>query len=602
MIVSAVKETFTEILSRLNEVEQKQEWYNISTMGNIEEIDRLASDTAGILTLYYKEQIQSIENTSKLTGINPYNDQLKWIKDVFMDVRAETAEEIPVVIVADYITAWMIDALKVDRKEIKPDKPLPQQLWYLVAKKNLIEQGTSNKVSDVVRVEAGQQKIPLINKKKNIEREESPIFVQLHYLIGCVSIVGLNGEVYQSPVSKRSTEEDFKDLDIFGYVYVSPFSSDENILKSIVTERKMKLAARNNQNDILTKLSEIEQYAKVFIHQGMERASESYITKEKANQIAQVLREQKMFVNATDLKAELDKARKVIGFSVDVLKEDIQKKVEFYQTSINAAHEQIQQESEKNRKTIEKDNAQRYNQAISKLSQELKEMKTDLETIIKQRMDGIEAEMRTKTKEILTISKAAKDQADQTLIEATKAAQASEQSAKKSEENMIYSQQLVQSTEQRRQELRSVADKCENMVKATTTEQKDLFERKVSEIHTRVQKDLDHAKQVTTELVANAKESARAAQEAMSTAKELTTATKQQLEIQKIESKKIVSEAQEARRQSERSADISREVEKQAKRAVDETTAQLSKVNDMYKKAQDALHKLEKLEKKLESK
>jgi hypothetical protein len=75
-----------------------------------------------------------------------------------------------------------------------------------------------------------------------------------------------------------------------------------------------------------------------------------------------------------DVKAELDKARKVVGFTVDALKEDIQKKVEFYQTSINAAHEQIQQESAQNRKTMENDNEERYNQAINTLSQQLKEM------------------------------------------------------------------------------------------------------------------------------------------------------------------------------------------------------------------------------------
>jgi hypothetical protein len=320
------------------------------------------------MTLYYKEQIQSIDMSCKITGTSPYNDQLHWIRDVFINISDETAEESPIIIVADYVTAWIIHALKADRKEIKLDKPLPQQLWYLVAKKNPIERGSSNEASDVVSVKAGQRKIPLEKKKKN---KDSPVYVQLRYLIGCVLIVGLTGEIYQYSVS---LEQDFDDLDVFGYVYVSPFSSDENILQSIVTERKMQLAIRNDQNDIITKLDEIKQLAKVFNLEGMERASRSYINKDTINQVAKVLYEQKKFANVLDVKAELDKARKVVGFTVDALKEDIQKKVEFYQTSINAAHEQIQQESAQNRKTMENDNEERYNQAINTLSQQLKEM------------------------------------------------------------------------------------------------------------------------------------------------------------------------------------------------------------------------------------
>jgi hypothetical protein len=594
--VSAVKETLSNILSKLNQKKQKQEWYNISTIGTIVEINRLASDTSGFMTLYYKEQIQSIDMSCKITGTSPFNDQFRWIRDIFVNISDETAEEIPaVIIVADYVTAWIIHALKADRKEIKLDKPLSQQLWYLVAKKNPIEQGSSNEAFDVVSVNAGQQKIPLKKKKKN---EDSPVYVQLRYLIGCVSIVGLTGEIYQY---SGSLEQDFDDLDIFGYVYVSLFSSDENILQSIVTQRKMQLAMRNDQNDIITKLDEIKQLGKVFNLEGMERASQSYINKDTINQVAQVLHEQKKFANVSDVKAELDKTRKVIGFTVDALKEDIQKKVEFYQTSINAAHEQIQQESAKNRKTMENDNEERYNQAINKLSQQLKEMKINLEEKINQRMNTIEAEMRNKTEEILAISKAAKDHSDHALIQATQSAQASEKSAKSSEENTKYSQQLVQSTEQRRQELQLVINKCEQRVETTITELKNSFEQNVSGIRARFEKELDNAKRVTTELTANAKESSKAAQDAMSSARDLTKMTKEQLQIQKTESKKILSDAQEARRESERSADFSKEAEKQARRAVDTNTTELNKLTATYRKMQETIQRLEKLEKRNES-
>ncbi|CAF1342571.1 unnamed protein product [Adineta steineri] len=602
VIVSAVKETLADILSKLNQTEQKQEWYNISTIGTVGEIKRLASDTAGFMTLYYKEQIQSIDTSCKITGTSPYNDQFQWIKDVFINIPGETAEEIPVIVVADYVTAWIIHALKVDRKEIKLDKPLPQQLWYLVAKKNIIEQRSSNEAFEIVSVKAGQQQIPLKKKKKNMNNEESPVYVQLRYLIGCVSVVGLTGEIYQYSVSlERSTEQNFDDLDIFGYVYASVFSSDENILQSIVTGRGMQLAMRNDQNDIITKLDEMKQLAKLFNFEEMERANQSCVSKDTINQVAQVLREQKTFANVSDVKAELNKVRKVIGFTVDTLKEDIQKKVEFYQTSINAAHEQIQQESTKNRKTMEHDNEERYNQAINKLSHQLKEMKMNLEEVINQRMNIIETEMRNKTEEILAISKAAKDHSDSALIQATQAARASEKSEKSSEENTKHSQQLVQSTEQRRQELQLFINQCEQKAQTTNTELKNSFEQNVLGIRTRFEKELDDNKRVTTELATNAKESSKAAQDAMSSARDLTKITKEELQIQKTESKKILSDAHEARRQSERSADFSKETEKQARRAVDTNTAELKKLTEMFKKMQETIQRLEKLEKKAES-
>ena len=603
VILSAVKETFAEILSKLNQIEQKQEWYNISTIGTIGEINRLASDTAGLMTLYYKEQIQSIDTSCKITGTNPFSDQFNWIKDVFINIPDESAEEIPIVIIADYITAWIIHVLKANRKEIKLDKPLPQQLWYLVAKTNPVEQETSNKVSDVVSVKAGQQKIPLKKKKKNINNEENTIYVQLRYLIGCTSIVGLKGEIYQYSISpEQLTKEDFDDMDVFGYVYISLFSSDENILQSIVTERKMNLAMRNDQNDIITKFEEIKQLATVLNLHEMEQASQSYITKDTIKQIAEVLRNQKTFVDASDVQGELDKARKVITFTVDALKEDIQKKTDFYQTSINAAHEQIQQESMKNRKTMEKDNEERYNQSINKLSQQLKEMKINLEEMINQRMTTIEAEMRIRTEEILAISKTAKDHSSDALIQAKQAAQASEKSAKSSEENTKYCQQLVQSTEQRRQELQSILDHCEQRIERTTAELKNSFEQNVLAIRSRFENELDHAQQVTIEMAAKTKESTKVAQDAMSNARDLTKITNEQLQIQKIESKKMLSAAQEAHRYSERSADVSKEAEKHARRAVDTNTTELNKLTEMFKKIQETIQRLEKLEKKIEPK
>ena len=571
-------------------------------MGSIEELERLASDTAGMMTLYYREQIQSIDTKEKIKGSNIFNDKIKWIKDVFVDVRPESSEEMAVVIVAEYITAWIIDALKAGKKEIKPSEPLPQQLWLAVAKKNPLDQGAIDKLSDVFGVGAGKQKIPLTMKKSNSKNEEIVVRVQLRYLIGCPSVVGDDGKLYQYPVPEDSTEEDLQDLNVFGYVYISPFSSDEKTLETIVSGRKLQPAKKNAQNDVLTKLVEIRELAEIYRPQGMEHASQSFITKETANHVAQVLREQKIFVDAKAVRDELDQARKTVDLSVDVLKEEIQKKVAYYQTSIDAAHEQIKEESAKNLTGIKKDNEERYSQALKKLLERHQESELRLEKKIDDRMADIQKEMQTKMTEIFGIVEEAKNQAVRALEQATASAQASERAAQEADKSAKHSQHLIDTTEQRRQELQSTANECKEQVTKTTAEQKEMFERNVTEIRTKIQKDFEQTKQAATESAVSAKESSKTAQEAISAARETVKLTKEELEVQKNESKKTLAEAKETRQESERSAQLSKEAEKSAKRGADDTAKALDKVNSMYEKMRDALERLEKLAKKIDSK
>lgn len=65
---AAIKAVLNPILSKLDGHKQKKEWHNISTLGNIDELGRIASDTAGLLTLYYREQIQLIDPMQKIEG------------------------------------------------------------------------------------------------------------------------------------------------------------------------------------------------------------------------------------------------------------------------------------------------------------------------------------------------------------------------------------------------------------------------------------------------------------------------------------------------------------------------------------------------------
>ena len=588
-------EASNDARSKMSDKEQKEESHTITTMGNIERVNRLASDTAGLMTLYYKEQIQSLESEYQVARISPYSDEFRWITNILIDVTDEKTKDSPPIIVADYITAWIIHALKVDRDQIRLDKPLPLQLWYLVAKKDPIRQTKSNKISSIVTTKSGEQYVPLANNSEGVEGDRTPIHLELHYFVGCVSIVGLKGEIYQYPFFNQSTENNFSDLDIFGYVYITPFTKDEKIVESIIKERGMIAATRNRDNDIITKVRDIEKLAKAFIPQGIDTASESYITKEIAKQVATLLRVQNTFVNGTDVKADLDEFQERIILDVDIFKEEIRGKIESCQTCVDAVHEQIQRESAKNREAIEKDNELRYNKAIGIVSAQMEEMKNELKTLIGQRMNEIEAAMLIKMEEISIMSKMDKDQCDQALNKAIQAAEASEISARASEQSHQCSEQVLQKAQIASQEMQSAIDQCQTLCATTIEEKEKSFERNISEISTRHINDLNHYRKLIKEASDDAKESAnetRGLKEMMA----------KQIEMHKAESRKLMSNVNETRRECERLTSICRETEKHAKQGLQTSTEEYDKVEQMFSELQRAIQRVENLERRYRSK
>ena len=136
-------------------------------MGNIEELRRIASDTAGLVTLYYREQIQSIDASQKIKGSNVVNDAISSLKHA-CDVRPESSEEMAVVMVAEYVTTWIIDELKLGRDKLDSSEPPPQQLWLSVARKDPLNQRKTTKLTDSIGISLGQQKISL--KIRNVLR------------------------------------------------------------------------------------------------------------------------------------------------------------------------------------------------------------------------------------------------------------------------------------------------------------------------------------------------------------------------------------------------------------------------------------------------
>ena len=598
------------MLSKIDEKKQKKEYDNISTFGNIEELGRIASDTASLLTLYYKEQIELIDTASKIKGSNFLNDKIKWIKDALIDVRPEEKEEMPVVIVAEYITAWIIEILRQGKKHLNVIEPLPQQLWFCIAKKDFVDQGKGTAVTDSLGGTAGRQRIPLKIQREN--SKEATIHVQLRYLIGCVSLVTNDGKIYQYPISRESAKEDLEDLELFGYVYITPFLNDEKLPQEIIDGRKLILAPRDADNNILTKLKDIEQYVQTFQTQG-DHTRESAITAETARQVAKVLRVEKSFVDPNDLKSTLDKSRQEIEISIDVLREDIQKKTDHYQASIEATNERLQNTISDALESLKRDNEKHYSNALQKLNEQLKRIEKNLENQVTERMNTIESQMKSECDTMRKIVETAKANSDQALKQTNEAAEASKRSAQHAEQAREDAKKLVESTEQRRQELQAVMDRCEASVKQTIAEQKQFCEQTISAVRTKVQQDFERTKASAEQASANAKESAEAAKGSAKAAQETQNDTRKQLDLQKDVTKRTISDAHEATRNSKQSADEAvrdskrsaneaSDANKRAGQAGDASTEARKRVDDMQKKFETALERLEKLSKKLETK
>ena len=304
-----IKAVLGPVLSKLDKNEQKKEWQNFSTLGNIEELRRIASDTAGLLALYYREQIQSI--------------------DSLQTINSNSCAAMAVVTVAEYVTTWIIDELKLGKQRINPTEPLPHQLWLCVARKDPIKQGKRGRRTQTAAMYTGHQPISL--KVKNCFGDYMIVPVQLRYLIGCVSVVSDDGSIYQYSVPADCSDNELTDLELFGYVYVTPFSSDEKAMQSIVEGRQLDLAKRDEQGNVLTRFDDIIEHAQTYaMQQDHEHASKSLITEETANQLADVIREQKIFANSDEVNEEMRKVREAIELNAEILREEIQEKTKFY--------------------------------------------------------------------------------------------------------------------------------------------------------------------------------------------------------------------------------------------------------------------------------
>ena len=561
MIGLALKPIIGTLVSKLNEREQKKEYYNISTYGNIEELNRLASDTAGLLTLYYKEQIESIDTENKIKGSNIFNDKIHWIKEKLIDTRPEDKEEMGVIIVAEYVTAWAMEALKSKKREPNSHDPLPQKLWFSVARRNCLIQSDKSAMTDILGSTAGRQKIP-------IKISGDIIYVQLRYLIGCVSVVTEDGEIYQYNITEESSKKDLDDLEIFGYVYVTPFLYADQSVQLILKERKLVHARRDDDGRILSKLKDIEKHVSSFQDQA-DQSRQSAIVTETARQVAEILHDQHTFVDPQEMKRIFDESQEAMKINYQAFQDMIEEKMISFQTTLNATGEQLQQDLLQAKRILAQTNDEQYQIISQKIDKQLKQVEKNVENQMMQRLNTIENQLQVECNEMRKIVTTAGINADEALRITTRAVNASEESAQHAEQARVDVMKLAEATEQQQKEFQSITNECRVKVEETIAEQKEWCKQAILAVQTRVEDDLERVKVSAEQTAVNAQQSADAATEATEQMRTTERETRKQLDLQRRKIDRMQTEMRELLRQNKRLVDEAEEAKQQARRAAD---------------------------------
>ncbi|CAF1036863.1 unnamed protein product [Didymodactylos carnosus] len=573
-IMFLLKQTVTSIVSVVDKTKQKKEYRNISTLGNIEYLQKAATNSAGLLTLYYKEQLDSIDMSKKVEGNHRLATFFTWANNKLDGKPSENA----IVLVAEYAVAWIIDALKEGDRQDKdktgrirnfvPNQPLADQLWLCVAKQDPM---VKMKI-ETLGFEMGQHKVPLKNGK----------FIPLKRLFGCPIVVA-GGAVYQYQLpSEESTENDPIQ---YGYVYLDPFTY--KVTGQLIVEKR-KLIKKTDQSgkplpDILDNVG--------LFREGGESTSLVYDVpdvKQTAISLAHSMREQNLLVGPDQLKHSVQKVRSDIvhevTMEVDVLRDDFNAKAACFQTSIDAAYEKITKDFEKCQEELLETQKAEYQTAARKLVDQIKQSQQQLEAVIKKRTQEMEQLLNEKCEQQDVIVQKAEQKsivAVNTSTEAKELSMASEQSAKQS---AAQSQKLVESTEQRKQEMQKVIDECVEKIEKTIAEQKQAYDESLSELQANARLEMERMRQQVEILTLKASEAARAADKSASDAKTTQKNTNVQIEVMKEERKKLLKEAKEAREASEKAANHARDAERSAKDSKDHSKKSQEKVEKMAKR------------------
>jgi hypothetical protein len=213
------------------------------------------------------------------------------------------------------------------------------------------------------------------------------------------------------------------------------------------------------------------------------------------------------------------------------------------------------------------------------MNEKFKQIENKLEANATKLFSTIEKQLKIAHDEMRKIVEEAKNDSNQALIQLKEAAQASKLSAEHSKQAHKNVIDLAKATEQRQQEFQIVMARCEANINQTIAELKDSCEQSITAVRIKAQQDLERIKQAAEQSAINAKESSQAAKESARLAQE----------TQK-DRNKIISDSHEITRQNER---LSKEANEQVKQITDTLKVALRKIDEMERKLEHALDRLE---------
>ena len=592
MILKRVKATLIPGLSKLNPQEQNKEFQNISTLGNIQELDRVASDTAGLLTLYYREQITMIDTSQRMPVQKAANRILRWLKDDFIGIHAENNGELSAVVVADYITGWLFTALKAGGNQIRSYEPIPQQLWLFVAKYNPMEGNRLSNKSDSAAPIDNQLKVWLKTTKKQ---------VPIRYLIGCLSIVSSTGEISQFDAAKHEMDPTFNNLEIFGYAYVSPFSERQEVLEEIIEGRKLVRPKHDKHGNMLTRVQDIIEFARIYQSDHNELVAGGGVTMQTVEQMAQLLRERKYFLDANGVQDELEKSKTGIALEVETLREDIRERVAYYQTSIEATREQLHSEAlqakEELRKTVEK----QLTRSMKELNEHMRAIEDGLKKKVDDHFTEVEQKMEKKSVVIQKIADQSRKESAKARQQATEANQASQTAADQAVQALSDVKAAARNLDQAQKDFQKTMGKCQSDVQQAITQSTVTFEKTISEVRQKVESNAQRTKEAAERAAAEVKDSSRLTKESAETTQTLEKTIREQIEGHRKETGKLLDEVKEIRKQNTRLAEEARNGTQQAKEAAEQAVQARSDVKTAAKNFDQSRQNFEKRAEKCET-
>ncbi|CAF0735650.1 unnamed protein product [Adineta steineri] len=574
-ITFLLKQATTNIVSIIDKTKQNKEYRNISTLGNLQQLQNAATNAAGLLTLYYKEQVELIDIKKKVEGSNKLATFFSWSNKILDGKPDENA----IVLVAEYAVAWIIDALKEgerkdkDKQKIKNfvrNQPLADQLWLCVARQNL----TNDKIKEKLGFEMGKHKIPLKNGKS----------IALKFLFGYPTVI-IGGLNYQhSSLANESIEDDSIQ---YTYLYLDPFT-DKDISLSIVKQRELiQLVDQSvkSRPDILDNVALFREGGETI---PTSANYEGVNLKETAISLASSMIEQKLVVDPDQLKHTVQKVRSdivhEITLEMNVLREDFNSKANIFQTSIDAAYENITKNFDKCQEDLREAQRVEYQTATRKLVDQMKQSQQHMESLITERTKEMERFLNEKCEQQNVIVHKAEQQSVVAVDSSTKAKESSLISEQAAKQSSAHAQKLVESTEQRKQEMQRAIDDNSKRLEKTIAEQKETYERSFNELKNSARLEMERMREEIERLTKKASESAKASDKSASDARTTQQNANEQIKRIKDENKTLLKEIKEARGATEKAAADAREAEKHARNCDERLKKSEEKIHQMAKK------------------